>query len=175
MEIKSSNEASFRLVYEQVFPVIMRVAYHISYNMDVAEDIAQETFIRFFDKNMDFATMDDARYWLIRVAKNLAINHVKRRSRERGALEQLKTIPVAPSIDGGDVMMADETKALVREAIANLPEKFRTVMVLKEYSGLDYRQIASVLQISESNVKVRVHRARKMMESLLDREDVHVP
>ncbi len=90
-------------------------------------------------------------------------------------MEELKTIPVAPSQDGSDIMMADETKALVRSAIAHLPEKFRTVMVLKEYSGLDYRQIGAVLQISESNVKVRVHRARKLMESMLDREDVHVP
>ena len=55
-----------------------------------------------------------------------------------------------------------------------MPEKLKSVLVLKEYADLNYRQIAGILRISESNVKVRVHRARKMMESLLDREDIHV-
>jgi RNA polymerase sigma-70 factor (ECF subfamily) len=66
MEIKSSENESFRLVYEEVFPVVMRVAYHVTYNMDVSEDICQEAFIRFYEKNIDFRSVDEAKYWLIR-------------------------------------------------------------------------------------------------------------
>ncbi len=69
MEIQSNDERAFRQVYEQVFPILMRVVYHVTNNQDLAEEICQEAFIRFFDKGMEFATLNDAKYWLIRVSK----------------------------------------------------------------------------------------------------------
>jgi RNA polymerase sigma-70 factor (ECF subfamily) len=174
MEIKSSENESFRLVYEEVFPVVMRVAYHVTYNMDVSEDICQEAFIRFYEKNIDFRSVDEAKYWLIRVTKNLAINVVKRKSREQAMVDKIKKAPKVPVQNGEDALMDSETRTLVREAVEKLPEKLKSVLVLKEYADLNYKQIAGILHISESNVKVRVHRARKIMESMLDREEMHV-
>jgi len=152
----------------------MRVAYHVTYNMDVSEDICQEAFIRFYEKNIDFRSIDEAKYWLIRVTKNLAINVVKRKSRERAMVDKIKKVPKMPIRSGEDALIDSETRTLVREAVEKLPEKLKAVLVLKEYADLNYKQIASILKISESNVKVRVHRARKIMESMLDREDIHV-
>jgi RNA polymerase sigma-70 factor (ECF subfamily) len=71
-------------------------------------------------------------------------------------------------------LINEETRLLVRDAVEKLPEKLKSVLVLKEYADLNYKQIAEILHISESNVKVRVHRARKIMESMLDREEMHV-
>lgn len=62
MEIQSNDERAFRGVYEEVFPIIMRVAYHVTNNRDLAEEICQEAFIRFFDKGMLFPSSDDAKY-----------------------------------------------------------------------------------------------------------------
>ncbi len=172
MEIQSNDERAFRQVYEQVFPVLMRVVYHVTNNQDLAEEICQEAFIRFFDKAMEFPSLDDAKYWLIRVSKNLAINQVKRKSREMNMVDKLKKYPTngANHTDGSSVLMEKETKKLVQDAIDQLPEKFRLVIVMKEYTDMDYKQIAQVLHISESNVKVRVYRARKMLESILSQE-----
>ncbi|NMA22445.1 MAG: RNA polymerase sigma factor [Spirochaetales bacterium] len=172
MEVQSNDERSFRLVYEEVFPILMRVVYHVTNNVDLAEEICQEAFIRFFDKQMSFPSLNDAKYWLIRVSKNLAINHVKRKSREWSMVEKLKQMPPphANTTDGEKVLMEQETRKQVQEAIEELPEKYRLVIVLKEYSDMDYKQIAQVLNISESNVKVRVYRARKMLESILNQE-----
>jgi RNA polymerase sigma-70 factor (ECF subfamily) len=174
MEIKSSENESFRLVYAEVFPVVMRVAYHVTYNMDVSEDICQEAFIRFYEKNIDFRSVDEAKYWLIRVTKNLAINVMKRKSREQAMVDKIKKAPKVPVRNGEDALIDSETRTLVREAVEKLPEKLKSVLVLKEYADLNYKQIAGILHISESNVKVRVHRARKIMESMLDREEMHV-
>ncbi len=174
MEVKSSENESFRLVYKEVFPVVMRVAYHVTYNMDVSEDICQEAFIRFYERNMEFRSVDEAKYWLIRVTKNLAINVVKRKSREQAMVDKIKKVPKTPIRSGADALIDSETRTLVREAVEKLPEKLKAVLVLKEYADLNYKQIAGILRISEGNVKVRVHRARKMMESMLDREDIHV-
>ncbi|MGX8678558.1 MAG: RNA polymerase sigma factor [Sphaerochaetaceae bacterium] len=172
MEMRSGDEAAFRQVYEQVFPVIMKVAFHVTYNLDVSEDICQDAFVRFFDKNMVFETLDDAKFWLIRVTKNLAINQIKRKARETASLEKLKQVtPTSSYKDGASELLFQESTESVRKAVAQLPEKYKTVIVLKEYAGLDYQQISKVLSISESNVKVRVHRARKELEAILGRED----
>jgi RNA polymerase sigma-70 factor (ECF subfamily) len=171
MEVKSSGFESFQRVYKEVFPVLMRVAYHVTYNMDASEDICQEAFIRFYNRNLSFPSMDEAKYWLIRVTKNLAINHVKRKSREQKAVEKIKKQPKVAFKSGEESVLEQETRLRVREAIQSLPEKLRAVLVLKEYSDLNYKEIASVLNISESNVKVRVHRARLQLEQLLGQED----
>lgn len=172
MELRSSDEAAFRQVYDQVFPVIMKVAFHVTYNLDVSEDICQDAFIRFFDKNMVFETMDDAKFWLIRVTKNLAINQIKRKAREIASIEKLKQVtPTSSYKDGASQLLFQESTESVRKAVAQLSEKYKTVIVLKEYAGLNYKQISKILNISESNVKVRVHRARKELEVLLGRED----
>jgi RNA polymerase sigma-70 factor, ECF subfamily len=176
MEIRSGDELAFRRVYEEVFPTVMRVAYHVTYNQDVAEDICQDAFIRFYDKDIVFPSMDDAKFWLIRVVKNLAINHVKRKVRETASLEKLMKGPqVNPFRDGQTEVILQESTAAVRKAVAQLPEIYRTVIVLREYAGLNYSEIAKVLKISESNVKVRMHRARKELSAMLDREEVNVP
>jgi RNA polymerase sigma-70 factor (ECF subfamily) len=176
MEIRSGDEKTFRHVYDENFSVLMKIAYHITYNTDVAEDICQDAFIRFYDKNMYFPSSDDAKFWLIRVTKNLAINYVKRKAREAASIEKIKKAPVSgnPFSDGASELLLHESRQAVRKAVAELPEIFRTVIVLREYGDLDYKQIAKVLNISESNVKVRVHRARKELEVLLGREDVDV-
>jgi RNA polymerase sigma-70 factor, ECF subfamily len=174
MEINSSDNESFRLVYAQVFPVVMRVAYHVTYNMDVSEDICQEAFIRFYEKNISFRSIDEAKYWLIRVTKNLSINVIKRKSREQVLVEKMKKSPKVSVQNGEDALISEETRDLVRQAVEKLPEKLKSVLVLKEYADMNYKQIALILHISESNVKVRVHRARKIMESMLDREEMHV-
>ncbi len=154
--------------------MVMRVAYHVTYNIDVSEDICQEAFIRFYERNIEFPSVDEAKYWLIRVTKNLAINVVKRKSREQAMVDKIKKAPKIPVLNGEDALISSETRNLVREAVEKLPEKLKSVLILKEYADLNYKQIGQILRISESNVKVRVHRARKMMESMLDREEMHV-
>ncbi|MCF0262147.1 MAG: RNA polymerase sigma factor [Sphaerochaetaceae bacterium] len=176
MEIRSSDELTFRQIYNDVFPLLMKVAYHVTYNQDVAEDICQDAFIRFYDKDMVFPSMDDAKFWLIRVVKNLSINHVKRKVRETASLEKVMRGPqVNPFRDGASELLQKESAAAVRKAVSELPEIYKTVIVLREYADLDYKDIAKVMKISESNVKVRVHRARKELEAKLGREEINVP
>lgn len=168
MEVHSGDEQDFRRIYRADFSMLLRVVYHITNNEDVAEEICQEAFIRFYDKATTFPSEDDAKYWLIRVAKNLAINQIKRRSREQGMVEKLKKQPEpAPQMDGVQTLVEKQTSDMVRSAIMSLPEKFRLVIILKEYTDMDYAQIAKQLGISVSNVKVRVFRARRMLAKTL--------
>ena len=175
MEIKSTDRDDFRAIYEANYHLIIQVIQHIVYNLEIAEDLTQETFERFYVKNMTFPSEDDAKYWLLRVAKNLALNHIRRNRREIQMIEKIKKVPVENSSkEGIGKVIEEESKREVRLAISQLPENLRLVIQLKEFSDLDYKSIGKVLGISETNVKVRVHRARKKLEELLTREDKDV-
>ena len=173
MEIKSTDPASFRLVYDSCYSVLVKICYHVVYNMDIAEDLVQEAFERFYLKNISFPSADEAKYWLIRVAKNLALNHIRRNKREIEMVEKVKRMPsvAIDSRDGAKEAIEAENREEVRKAIAALPENLRLVIQLKEFSGLDYKSISKVLGISETNVKVRVFRARKKLEEALSMEE----
>lgn len=166
--------SNFKEVYESIFPVLIKVVYHIVGSMEVAEDICQETFIRFYNKNIRFPSLDESRYWLIRVAKNLAFNYYRRREREYRAVKRLRNEKPLADDGGLDFIFKEETEKIVKKALDSLPEKLKSVLVLKEYGGLSYRDIAKVLHISENNVKIRVFRARTALQQKIDKETVHV-
>ena len=173
MEVKSTNRDDFRKVYDANYTLLMQVVMHIVYNQEIAEDLVQEAFERFYVKNISFPTMDEAKYWLLRVSKNLALNHIRRNKREIQLVEKVKKLPgeTVNFFDSSKAVIEEEERRNVREAVNSLPENLRSVIQLKEYSGLDYKAIGKVLGISETNVKVRVHRARKKLEEILSAED----
>ena len=173
MEVKSTNRDDFRKVYDANYTLLMQVVMHIVYNQEIAEDLVQEAFERFYVKNISFPTMDEAKYWLLRVSKNLALNHIRRNKREIQLVEKVKKLPgeTVNFFDSSKAVIEEEERRNVREAVNSLPENLRSVIQLKEYSGLDYKAIGKVLGISETNVKVRVHRARKKLEEILAEED----
>lgn len=175
MSYKDQDESQFNKLYEGAFTTLIKVAYHITRDMGAAEDICQEAFIRYYNRAIPLPTEQQALYWLIRVVKNLSFNLRKRKLREYRAVERVQQEPEREESTGEDALLQKETLAIVREALDRLPEKYKTVLVMKEYADLSYQDIGKILRISESNVKVRVHRARKQLESLIHEEEVHVP
>jgi RNA polymerase sigma-70 factor (ECF subfamily) len=169
------NESFFDEVYEKVFPIVYRIVYKITGRSDVSEDLCQEAFIKYHQRMNSIPDAEQAKFWLIRVSKNLALNYQKRKGRERKAYQKILKEPSRP-VDTGEVeALKKEASAAVKAALEKLPEKLRVVMILKEYSNLNYKEIASTLGISEGNVKVRVYRAREYLLKLLDEGETYVP
>jgi RNA polymerase sigma-70 factor (ECF subfamily) len=156
------------------YPLLLRIAFHITGDAAAAEDLCQEAFIRYLNRITPIPTAEQRTYWLIRVVKNLALNYEKRRGRERRAYNRLGHEPSRPNPSGESELLAKEARRIVRDAVRNLPFKLRSALVLREYGALSYREIAKSLGISESNVKVRVFRAREQLRSLLDQGEVNV-
>ena len=170
-----SDEASrnkfmgeFRKLYETAFPILFRVAYRITTSEEAAEDLCQEAFFRLHEKNMVFPSPDEAKYWLIRVVKNAALNYAKRKGRERKAYQRAFREDTRVEETGENFVLKKETREEVREALEKLPENLRIVLILKEYGELNYKEIGRSLGISEGNVKVRVFRARERLAGLLN-------
>jgi RNA polymerase sigma-70 factor (ECF subfamily) len=155
-------------VYEALYPILFRVAYRICGNRIEAEDICQEAFIKYFERSEPLPDLEQTKYWLIRVLRNLAFNHEKKRSRESKAYQRLARSSRQYSESGETEVLRQEDRSLVQEALDRLPYKLRSVLVLKEYADLGYREISRILRISEGNVKVRVFRARERLAQLLE-------
>jgi len=168
MSGESNSTQTFKKVYEAWFPLLFRIVYRMVGKREAAEEIVQEAFIKYYGRRDQLPSDDGLKYWLIRVVRNLALNHEKRRGRERRALERVFHEP-APNQEAGalQVIVGQEEKEAVQRALLILPAKMREVLVLKEYTDFSYAEIGKVLLITEGNVKVRVFRARAQLAKLL--------
>jgi len=175
MTSKRSAQEYFREVYEEVFPIAVRIAYRITNDVEVAEELCHEAFIKYLDRMETIPDTQQAKYWIIRVVKNLSLNNQKRLGRESAANQRAYFEPAQASETGEVSYLKREAKSHVQQALAALPEKLRVVLVMKEYGEMSYKEIGSVLGISETNVKVRAHRAREKLAQYLDGGDVYVP
>jgi RNA polymerase sigma-70 factor (ECF subfamily) len=168
------SSAEFRKLYDTVFPILFRVAYRIANSEEAAEDLCQEAFFRLYEKNMVFPSPDEAKYWLIRVVKNAALNYAKRKDRERKAYQRAFREVTQSQETGEQFLLKQETANEIRKALDQLPENLRMVLILKEYGELNYKEIGRALGISEGNVKVRVFRARERLAGLLSKDGSYV-
>jgi RNA polymerase sigma-70 factor (ECF subfamily) len=168
------SPGEFDTIYHALFPLLFRISYRITGDTTAAEDLCQEAFVRYLQRTAPLPSPDQAKYWLIRVVRNLSYNYEKRKGRERRALDRLYHEPKRNIASLETEALRSESSKLVQEALKRLPFKLRTSLVLREYAGLSYREIARSLHISESNVKVRVFRARELLKKILDEEDLHV-
>ncbi|MCL2265852.1 MAG: RNA polymerase sigma factor [Treponema sp.] len=157
----------FKRLYDSTFQILFRVAYRVTNSSEAAEDLCQESFFRLYEKNMVFPNPDEAKYWLIRVVKNAALNYAKRKDRERKAYQRAFREDHRQQETGEGLLVKKETSQEVQAALKKLPENLRMVLVLKEYAEMNYKEIGRVLGISEGNVKVRVFRARERLAGLL--------
>ena len=164
-------ERNFRRLYDSTFQILFRVAYRVTNNTEAAEDLCQESFFRLYEKNMVFPNPEEAKYWLIRVVKNAALNYAKRKERERKAYQRAFKEDYRQVETGEGLLVKKETSEEVKSALDKLPENLRVVLILKEYAEMNYKDIGKVLNISEGNVKVRVFRARERLAVLLQAND----
>lgn len=171
--MKRNERAFFDTVYSDVFPILYRVVLRIVGNRESAEEVCHDAFVRFYQNSTKLPDEQQARYWLLRVGKNLAFNLSKRRTRERRAFERAWHEPPVSQERIEDSTLRDETKEVVRRAIEQLPRNLREVIILKEYGDLAYAEIAQTLGISIANVKVRAYRAREQLSRILEVDDVH--
>lgn len=144
--------------------MVIGVAYRVCGDAALAEDIAQETFIRVWDKLPTYRPQGNLRGWLCRIAANLTIDTL-RREKPTADIEQLPL--EAPGERPEAAAVRGERAAAVRAAIMRLPLHTRVALVLREYEGLSYKEIADNLQIPMGTVKSRLNDARRRLKDEL--------
>ena len=175
---RTGDEIAFQEIVRRYRNLITNFVYRMLNDYDRAVDLAQETFLRVFmnaeryQANYSFST------YIYRIASNLAISELRQRKRRR-----LVPIPTFTSDkDSGEVeidlpdtrqtraddsMIEDERRRAVGRAITSLPEKYRTVVILRDIEGKSYEEISEVLGLSDGTVKSRINRARNLLKEKL--------
>ncbi len=137
------------------------VAFNVCKNAEDAEDVVQDTFIQYHTSKKDFENEQHIRAWLIRVTINKAknMNHTFWRQNKMSLEDYMETL----------TFETPESEYLF-ETVMRLPKKYRIVIHLYYYEDYIIREIADILKISESNVKVRLSRGRMMLKESLKEE-----
>ena len=146
---------------------VMNVIYRMCGDAQVAEDAAQETFIRAWLHLGSFRVDLSLRNWLYRIALNTATDILRKEKRILpGDVDDFQLADPQPGPEG--IYLQEERTALVQAAIQSLPDASRAVLVLKEYEGLSYREIADALDIPIGTVMSRLNYARKTLKEKLE-------
>jgi len=146
---------------------VVNVVYRMCGDAHLAEDAAQEAFVRAWQHLPGYRPRSPFRNWVYRIATNAALDAM-RREPETVDLDEL---PLADSHAGPEsAMMRKERAGLVRQAVLSLPPASRVVLVLREYEGLSYREIAEVADIPIGTVMSRLNYARSRLRRLLASE-----
>jgi RNA polymerase sigma-70 factor (ECF subfamily) len=128
-------------------------------NSAEAEDTVQETFLRMHNAIGSLSDPAAFRTWLFRIARNLVIN--SRRHERTSEYSDDDDYSADSGLD--NELIVKEQQRTMKSLVEALRPSYRDVLVLREYEGLSYSEIASVVGISEDTVKVRLHRARKAL------------
>jgi len=162
---------------------LLAVARRILRSDDDALDAVQDALIQAFRNLESFAGQSQISTWLHRITVNAALMRIRRRrSRPEEPIEALlpsfvedghSTVEFRDWGESPEVALArEEVRTAVREAIDRLPESYRTVLVLRDIEELDTADVAELLGISANAVKIRLHRARQALRTLLDRSSL---
>jgi len=161
------NELSFR---NDVLPLkdrLFRLALRITLVREDAEDMVQETLIRVWRTLEEGQPIDSVEAFALTVCRNLCLDHNARREQQNVAFDEQAHDLVAADETPFDRMVSAEQHAQLNALLNRLPEKQRTAMQLRDIEGRTYREIADVMQITESDVKVNIFRARRAIRHLL--------
>ena len=124
---------------------------------DTARDLTQEVFLRVSRTSVPAGSIDGQRAWVFRIARNLALNHLR---------DQQRQPSTTALVDVGRTG-TQELSVAVQQALASLTELDRDVFLLKESAGLDYAEIATACEITPDAVRSRLHRARQQLRAIL--------
>lgn len=145
--------------------VIFRTALRIVLNRDEAQDIVQDTLLKLWQKRGELSQVDNLQAFAITSARNLAIDRKEKMANKTVSLdasEHDRTDDAQASPDAG--MMKNEAHRFMADAINALPEKQRSIIQLRDIEEKSYKEIAQILNITESDVKVTLFRARTTLK-----------
>lgn len=169
-QAKKGNKKALQDLIGRYEQLVRSTVFGMLGNSPEAEDVAQEVFIRFYQKLDQYRGDAQLGTYLSRIAINLSLNELKRRKRNHQRFTFLQRadheLPIAdPSADPDK----QDTKDLVWKALQLLEPDFRTVVVLRMIDGYSVKETAQILKMPEGTVASRLARAQKKLKSILEK------
>ena len=160
--IRDGDGAAFKELVQRHETRVASTVYHMLGRCPEAEDVGQETFIRFYQSLNTFRGDSSVATYLTRIAMNLSLNELKRRRRRNRIFPHSLDSGVDLAQEG-DAFENQETRELLQRALSSLESEFRAVLVLRLVDGYSTRETAEILGIPEGTVLSRLARAQKKL------------
>ena len=142
---------------------LFRLALRITQNRADAEDVVQDTMLRIWKRRDEWAQIDSIEAFCLTICRNLALDHLRRMSNNEDSLSpDASTFSGSPTPEA--IAISRDRLQLVRTLIDQLPEKQRSCIQLRDIEGKSYHDIATILDITEQQVKVNIFRARQTIK-----------
>lgn len=174
LRVKDGDGASFGILLQKHRLPVIHFLYRMVQNQAVAEELAQEVFLRVYRSRSSYEPTAKFTTWLFRIATHLALNSLRdgRNERLQERLDDDSSDMPARQVSDGrpsvEQRMVYQTRLVeVRRAVAALPEKQRAAVLMHKYEEMEYSQIARVLRCSESAVKSLLFRAYETLRARL--------
>jgi RNA polymerase sigma-70 factor (ECF subfamily) len=177
LRVAEGDEAGFTYLAEKYHRPMIHFLFRMVGNQAIAEELAQEVFLRVYRARGSYRAEARFTTWLYRIATNLAVNYARDTRNERTAQtvyldqpdEETGTSPDLaddePSAE--ERLLREERMAAIRRHVMALPERQRMAVLMHKYQGMDYRQIGEVLKLSESATKSLLFRAYQTLRDKL--------
>jgi RNA polymerase sigma-70 factor, ECF subfamily len=151
---QSGDLGAFEILVRRYQGDVWRMSFQLLRDEHLADDIAQDTFVRAFRFMRRYRAESKFSTWLFSIARNCAMDELRRSARRTRLARRVESEPQPPG-------RAEGTAVEVREALGGLPIGLREPIVLIDMFGMSYREVAAVMSIPEGTVKSRVHRGRE--------------
>jgi len=177
LELRAGNMAAFDILLAKYRKPIIHFMFRMVHNQAVAEELAQEVFLRIYRSRETYRAEARFSTWLYRIATNLGVNHARDTRHERSAStiyldepdSETGTTPdvadLTPSAEAN--MLRRERMNAIRQHVLALPERQQSAVLMHKYEGMDYKQIGEVLKLSESATKSLLFRAYQTLREKL--------
>lgn len=162
------NDGAWATIVSANLPIVHRTAYRLVRDDQLAEDIAQESFVRLWKLAESWQPRGRISTWLCHVARNLAIDVIRRRAREQS--EEVSEDLAAEGPTPLETMAAREVDADVERAIADLPDRQRTAIMLIHFGDCTGQAAAEIMGVSVEALESLLSRARRSLKTALSRQ-----
>ena len=177
LRVAAGDESGFNFLVQKYHRAMIHFLFRMVRNQAIAEELAQEVFLRVYRSRESYRAEAKFTTWLYRIATNLAVNHARDTRHERGAQTVYLDAPSSETGATPDVaddepsveqrLLREERMAAIRTHVMALPERQRLAVLMHKYQGMDYRQIGEVLKLSESATKSLLFRAYQTLRDKL--------
>ena len=161
---------SFRTAVLPLGDRLFRLALRITMNRAEAEDVVQDTLLKVWEQRSQWEQINNLEAFALTICRNRALDVIKQAGRNTASLDKVDNGQWS-MVNGQSTLEAREQISLVRRLMDSLPEVQRTIMQLRDIEGMTYQEIAQLLDISETQVKVYLHRARTKIRKGLEIRD----
>jgi RNA polymerase sigma-70 factor, ECF subfamily len=182
LQFKNGNQDGFRVLFTKYTKKIVNFCYRFCGDREMAEELAQEVFLRVYKAASRYEPDAHFSTWLFRIATNVCLNETRKYQyrvltetmdshlqTDSGRIKQEIEDPKIQHPQ--DLMEKRSNDILLEKAMKSLPEKQRTALLLKVYHNFSYKEIGKQMKHSESSVKSMIHRARQALVKITGNEN----